>query len=1238
MVYQVKNMPQAQTPATATNAPVDLREYHPLGRLRGYIRGYVFCEGLLMALICVCLWFWFTFTLDFSLQYFFEVDLLDHARAVRWVLAGGFAALLVFFLVWYIVRRIFRDFRSDALALILEKRFPKLLGDRLITAVELANLKKAASLGYSVDMIKKTMLDARERVNQVPVNQAFNWGRLFLTAWLLVGVSILALAAAFPIAVLFSLTSAQVGSDLWRALVVNLLAVVGVVLLFFSPFLLIKYWRRSSAARGFALATCAIALVFSIAGYAVSMSDKKHLTHNEYTWRLYHGVDISMSRDLAFAETRWPKDEYFVEWLDFPVDEKRIEQNKQIMTRAYFTRFIIAGDKPGTWRPLEWRDLKNKELAIANLPPLPMDGIKSYMFRLTEGDPESPVGFNAAAIDYPTENGIKVDFAIAAVLDEDLGGFTAEDRAAFKKLEIQIEERAADLKLGGRLIRQIAPPEEVKVCYREVKSRNDTGQNANIMKQTLRALDPGRKNVYALEQKLKFVNPVILHIEATVNKKTVRSGERFVDMVLPPRIDLLEYQEFRPAYYYHLPPAKVGADTVDERRNLLKGLLQPMPIFRWSQPPEMVDVKIFNGSAVRVQAVADKPLREVQAYYREFTPELGNKPNESRVPLRVGKDGRTFDLVFTNKGKPIEDWSTQWWAASMPVQPSWALRPNASDYQPTLASVTKPMTLELVMTDTDNMTSSRSITIKPEADGVPNVTLFVSTIRKIEEQSTRRSYYLCTARAEIPFAKESYVVDDHGIHKVEFAYEYLPLADSTETTFRAGLAAWLWASSPVQPSIGDFLYRREVLLRTVGSAKRRDPITGVAAIDNFASEQRKANQERPPLSVAQLEELLKAPLVDQTESPILKRFDFWNKDEDRPITFDIDRRLPDLQKKHPITNEQTSYELTLDVRATDSNVQSSTARVGTFKDGALTFRIVPHDVLQVYIAREERDQGDKLDDVIKKLDIQLANLRDMASRLPNLSVETTISEQTRVENILDTVSKQNEAVVSIAEAFGRLIEEYKINRFSKDMTTGLTDNVKIPLERTNAKEFPESVETLNTFLTALKGANSAVALPAHQPALAKLQTLIERLRFLRSAMGAELRFNEAVARIKRATENQAAIQQALRDLQDRYFKDLLFIQITPPSAVTVAAKGKLNVRFDFRMPNAINVLPPKVTLKIMEPNSGIQVPAEIDLSKFAAGERNFLEFDITAGETKGDFTLLIQPTQGPVVDVKVVVK
>ncbi len=1229
-------MPPVQT--QTTEAPVDLRAYHPLGRLRWYIRGYVFVEGLLMALICACLWFWFTFTLDFSLAYFFDVDLLDQARWVRVVLAAGFGAALVFFLVWYIVRRIFREFSSSALALVLEHRFPELLGDRLITAIELANLKKAASLGYSIDMIKKTMIEARDRVNQVPVRQVFSWKRLALTAWTLVGVSILALLLAFPVAVLFSLFDVRRGPDLWRMLIVNSLVVVGLILVFLSPFLVTWCRRTSPALRGCMLGLGAVALIGTGVGYTYAMNDAKHFTQNEYWWRFYHGTDIAMERDLAFQKTRWPKDEYFVEWLDFPVDEKRIEQNKQIMARAYFCRFIIAGDKPGSWRPLEWQDLKNSRLAIGDIPPLPLERIHAYLFRQTEGDAESPVGFNAAAIDYPTADNIKVDFALAAIFDEELGNFTQEERDAFKQLERKLEQRAGDLKLGGRLIRQINPPDELKLCYRVVKSKSDPGKDSQVIKQSLRVLDD-RKNVYSLDQKLKFANPVRLDIEATVNKKTVRSSERFVDMIQPPIIETLEYQEFRPAYYYYLPPSSPLAGTIDERRKLLKNLLQPMPTVRQSQPPEMVGIPINAGSALRVRASADKRLKDVQAYYREFTPEGGNKPNESRVPLRIANDGLSFDLVFTAKGKSIEELSSEWWLSSLPVKPSWAARPGTSAYQPALSVVTKPMTLDLIMTDTDNMVSSRSVTITPSVDALPNVTLFVSTIRKVEEQATRRSYYMCTARAEIPFAKESYVVDDHGIHKVEFAYEYLPLSNTTDAIFRAGLASWLWASTPVQPSIGDFLYRREVLLRTIGSTKRPDPVQGTVPLEAFAVEQRKANQDRPPMPIAELEKLLQAPLADQGASPILKRFDFWNKDEDRPIVFDIDKQIAELQKKHPITGEQTSYELTLDVRATDSNVQSTTARVGTFKDGALTFRIVPHEILFKYIAREERDQAEKLDDVIKKLEVQYRNLQGMSARLPSLSMETSVSEQTRVENILDTIAKQREAVTSIAETYGRLIEEYKTNRFEPRFTAGLNEKIRDPLIKTQSEEFPASEKELVTFNDALKSANPGIAVPALGPALLKLNALIEKLRFIRANMGDTFDFKQILLNIQAVILGQKDVERAIEKIQKEYFEKLLFHTVmNPPSVINVNAGEKTNVRISVRMAEQITITPPNLKLAAVD-NRGFKAPETVSLANFKGGETAVVEFDITAGTTPGNYELSIMPSQSltPTL-IKVVVK
>src|SRR5690606_22188892 len=79
-----------------------------------------------------------------------------------------------------IVTRLTKDLSYPALALVLERRFPGVLGDRLITAVELADVESQARYGYSREMIVQTIDEARERVGTVPVNDVFNWRRLWV--------------------------------------------------------------------------------------------------------------------------------------------------------------------------------------------------------------------------------------------------------------------------------------------------------------------------------------------------------------------------------------------------------------------------------------------------------------------------------------------------------------------------------------------------------------------------------------------------------------------------------------------------------------------------------------------------------------------------------------------------------------------------------------------------------------------------------------------------------------------------------------------------------------------------------------------------------------------------------------------------------------------------------------------------------------------------------------------------
>src|SRR5215207_755925 len=195
-------MAAVQTDRATMNrlAERDPQVYHPLDRLRGIIRKYVVIEGVLSAALFVSVWFTLGLVLDYGL---FKTVGWDWVRDGAWwvrattlaLALGLFAAILVF----RIARRVNKEFSYSALALVLERKFPKVLGDRLITAVEMADVEAMGRFGYSKDMIRATIAEARERVGKVPVNEVFNWGRLwalgFFAGALVLGTVVFAFAS-----------------------------------------------------------------------------------------------------------------------------------------------------------------------------------------------------------------------------------------------------------------------------------------------------------------------------------------------------------------------------------------------------------------------------------------------------------------------------------------------------------------------------------------------------------------------------------------------------------------------------------------------------------------------------------------------------------------------------------------------------------------------------------------------------------------------------------------------------------------------------------------------------------------------------------------------------------------------------------------------------------------------------------------------------------------------------------
>src|SRR5437660_1715154 len=107
---------------------------HPLQRLRVYIRGYVAAECVALLMLFVATWFWLGLLADFGL-FALSRALISNVMSKKtppfdWMehVPGVFPVLLLLLIgaglaivAYHILRRFLREFRSPALALLLER-------------------------------------------------------------------------------------------------------------------------------------------------------------------------------------------------------------------------------------------------------------------------------------------------------------------------------------------------------------------------------------------------------------------------------------------------------------------------------------------------------------------------------------------------------------------------------------------------------------------------------------------------------------------------------------------------------------------------------------------------------------------------------------------------------------------------------------------------------------------------------------------------------------------------------------------------------------------------------------------------------------------------------------------------------------------------------------------------------------------------------------------------------------
>ncbi len=184
-------------PSSTTYRP-DEKLVHPLTKLQGLIRRFVFLDIFLFIGLFLTLWFWLGMGLDYGLFKVAKADIAQqYTPAIRWVLLILVGGLLITLVVLRVRGMLNKDLSYPSLALVLEKRYPEVLGDRLITAIEMADEEKAVRDGYSVDLVRNTVNEARERIDQVNVNSVFDWSKLNKKLFGIIGVTLIGLVMAY---------------------------------------------------------------------------------------------------------------------------------------------------------------------------------------------------------------------------------------------------------------------------------------------------------------------------------------------------------------------------------------------------------------------------------------------------------------------------------------------------------------------------------------------------------------------------------------------------------------------------------------------------------------------------------------------------------------------------------------------------------------------------------------------------------------------------------------------------------------------------------------------------------------------------------------------------------------------------------------------------------------------------------------------------------------------------------
>jgi hypothetical protein len=1124
-----------EQPRTRDLAESHRRVRHPLQRLRNYIRFYVAVEAVTVFLLFVALWFWVGLALDYGIfqgsrqEMFFRIF---KSAPIDWVefvpiawrlvgfllLLGGLIGVLAF-----MIHRLFRQFREDALALVLERRFPKLLGDRLITAVELADVRKAARYGYSQEMIELTIREAANRVDQVPLGEVFNWRRLVN--------QVIAIAVLF-LGVYLVVGASATGIDF------------------------ATHKDKATALGGFGR-------FHKVAG--------RWFERNAEPWT---------PREVC----QWDRMAY-LEVVDPAVDDFRVGLDSNVAPKIRVRAYRWVGANPNAkagWSPLRWDDLAKPEykaLLGGDAPTLPaaitsqrppetvwtvdlveltLNGspVQQRLVLQQVADRLDTIVAGHAELGHQKDDNGGIHFVIKEkeaapegdrwralkwadlrVLDTTIPdvpqGWEPEVDAVVKRLEKEGVKDVPALKTGvldrleaatetgekDRVVRKLTVPATVYVLAAGATTRNDM------------SLDKNADNEYT---------GIFQDLKETINFR-VRGEDFFtpaktITLVPPPGLEEIMSKQWRPAYaYYNVP---VGA-TVEDFRNR-KQVFPNRPLTMTGSESR---VEIPAGSDIELVAKVDKPLCALPTEPKSANSDDRKKEEEAFETLKKKQP----HIMPPRKG-----------VAEVKAD---VTRVDDRHFRCEFKNVTTPLDFFFEFTDSDDVTGARHVKIIPQEDKSPDVDVNVEVIRKTTQG------YIVTAKALIPFSGK--LNDDHGLTAVEYAFTITRLDSSLENTDKTqrllsalyqtlgGLGGDLPATAKLSlflkdPKAVDVGGEQATLHSPLGTFVKKLQARN-AADPKEPGYRRPWERDTPPWDKVQ-EWLDKDPFGPRgdkepphpaaTAGRLLREFVVEPED--------ADCKLDLLRLENPLfvrdeREIQPRYKMQLWMEAVDNDLLTGPKR-GVNKE-KFTFLIVSENELLSEVGKEEENLHVKLDDMTNRLREGQSKLEKIINDLgsvgsPALKADQFAPASVRTEEMEQILDKSLETTKEVLTDYQRIIKELETNRVKDSYINKTRNSVVDPLTGISLPggAFTDASSAMKDLHKILD--NAELDLPARSDnsrkaatvARAKLEELIKQLDGVLAGMEGIITLNKLIDSIRKLEEEERAMAELLRILRDRKIK------------------------------------------------------------------------------------------------------